>query len=118
MENTISKTEYDLNKNIDIQKKTERDLKLKRLLSTAFKLDAFINNQYDVIQSALDGRDTLVLTRTGGGKSLMFQLPALVDRGVTLVISPLLALIQNQVSALKANNIDAESLNSSTKGKK
>lgn len=68
----------------------------------------------EIIQANLDKRDILVLINTGGGKSLTFQLPATIQKGVTLVVSPLLALIQNQVDHLKSLGINVESLNSTT----
>ena len=68
--------------------------------------------QRRVIRSVLAGRDTLAILPTGGGKSLCFQLPALVLDGFTLVVAPLLALMQDQVTALAARGIAAEALNS------
>jgi ATP-dependent DNA helicase RecQ len=68
--------------------------------------------QRRVVQSVLAGRDALAVLPTGGGKSICFQVPALVLGGVNIVISPLLALMQDQVSALKARGIAADSLNS------
>ena len=68
--------------------------------------------QRRVVQSVLAGRDTLAVLPTGGGKSICFQVPALVLGGVTVVVSPLLALMQDQVCALKARGIAADTLNS------
>jgi ATP-dependent DNA helicase RecQ len=68
--------------------------------------------QRRVVQSVLAGRDTLAVLPTGGGKSICFQVPALVLGGVTIIISPLLALIQDQVAALKARGVAADTLNS------
>ncbi|HSN15374.1 MAG TPA: ATP-dependent DNA helicase RecQ, partial [Anaeromyxobacteraceae bacterium] len=68
--------------------------------------------QRRVIRSVLSGRDTLAILPTGGGKSLCFQIPALVLDGFTIVVSPLLALMQDQVTALAARGIAAEALNS------
>ena len=64
----------------------------------------------------LDGRDSLALMPTGGGKSLCYQLPTLVFQGVTLVVSPLIALMKDQVDALNANGISARFINSSLSG--
>ncbi|KNC96858.1 RecQ family ATP-dependent DNA helicase [Spizellomyces punctatus DAOM BR117] len=82
-----------------------------------FGLSEFRGDQEAVIKAALAGNDCLVLMPTGGGKSLTYQLPAVLDQGVTLVVSPLLALMQNQVDALKKINIKAATLNSTLKVK-
>lgn len=63
--------------------------------------------QLEIIQSVLDGRDTLAILPTGGGKSICFQVPALVKEGVCLVVSPLIALMKDQVDALNSKNIKA-----------
>jgi ATP-dependent DNA helicase RecQ len=73
--------------------------------------------QEDIIRSVLSGRDTLVLMPTGGGKSVCFQVPALVLPGLCVVVSPLIALMQDQVEALRANGISAEAMNSSQSGR-
>lgn len=74
--------------------------------------DSFRKGQDRAIQSVLDGSDTLVLFPTGGGKSLCYQIPATVFEGITLVISPLVALMQDQVQQLKQRDIAATFVNS------
>ena len=82
------------------------------ILKSRFGHDAFLPLQQDIIANVLAGRDSLVLMPTGGGKSLCYQLPALLLDGMTLVVSPLIALMKDQVDALKARGIAAEFINS------
>ena len=82
------------------------------LLKTRFGYDEFRPLQIDIIETALAGRDALVLMPTGGGKSLCYQLPALCLEGLTLVVSPLIALMKDQVDALRANGVAAAFVNS------
>jgi ATP-dependent DNA helicase RecQ len=86
---------------------------LEQALKFYFGYDNFRPGQRQIIEVALENRDLLVVMPTGGGKSLCFQLPALVKKGVTIVVSPLIALMQDQVDALRKNGIAATFLNSS-----
>ncbi len=81
-------------------------------LHRVFGYDAFRGNQADIIQHVIGGGDALVLMPTGGGKSLCYQIPALVREGTGVVISPLIALMQDQVDALTAVGVRAGFLNS------
>jgi ATP-dependent DNA helicase RecQ len=82
-------------------------------LKENFGFEKFRHNQEEIIQSLIDGKDTLAIMPTGGGKSICFQLPALLFNGITIVISPLIALMKDQVDSLKANGIAACYINSS-----
>ncbi|KAK3684037.1 P-loop containing nucleoside triphosphate hydrolase protein [Podospora appendiculata] len=83
-------------------------------LKKQFDKDKFRPYQREIIQAALDGNDVFVQAATSFGKSLCFQLPAVIDRGITIVVSPLLSLMMNQVEALRAANVDAHTLNGNT----
>ena len=82
-------------------------------LKENFGFEKFRPNQEDIINCILSGQDTLAIMPTGGGKSICFQLPALIFPGITIVISPLIALMKDQVDGLKANGIEACYINSS-----
>ena len=82
------------------------------LLKTHFGFDSFRGQQEAVVRRVLAGGDSLLLMPTGGGKSLCYQLPALAMEGVTLVVSPLIALMKDQVDGLSANGIAARFINS------
>ncbi len=83
-----------------------------RVLEEVFGYQTFRDGQQEVIESAVEGKDSLVIMPTGGGKSLSYQIPALVRSGITLVISPLISLMKDQVDQLKANGVAAECVNS------
>jgi ATP-dependent DNA helicase RecQ len=85
----------------------------RHILRSVFGYDDFRHRQSDIIQTLVDGRDALVLMPTGGGKSLCYQIPALVRDGVGVVVSPLIALMQDQVDALTQLGVRAAFLNSS-----
>ncbi len=82
-------------------------------LQSTFGYDHFRGQQAEIIDQVVHGGDALVLMPTGGGKSLCYQIPALVREGVAIVVSPLIALMQDQVAALRQNGVAAAYLNSS-----
>jgi ATP-dependent DNA helicase RecQ len=84
-----------------------------KVLEDVFGYAEFRGQQQSIIEATLQGRDSLVIMPTGGGKSLCYQIPALLKEGTGLVISPLIALMQDQVTALRELGIEAEFLNSS-----
>lgn len=84
----------------------KKDIDLKRALKEYFGFDTFKNNQEEIIRSLLGGHNVFVLMPTGGGKSLCYQLPSLVMEGTAIVISPLIALMKNQVDAMRHTSGD------------
>ena len=84
-----------------------------KILEDVFGYPEFRGQQQSIIEATLQGRDSLVIMPTGGGKSLCYQIPAMLKEGTGLVVSPLIALMQDQVTALRELGIAAEFLNSS-----
>lgn len=83
------------------------------VLQTIYGYDNFRPQQGRIVDALIDGKDALVLMPTGGGKSLCYQVPSLVRRGTGVIVSPLIALMQDQVDALRALNLNAAFINSS-----
>ncbi|MBM7644629.1 ATP-dependent DNA helicase RecQ [Scopulibacillus daqui] len=84
-----------------------------KILKDTFGYDSFRNGQAEIIQNLLEGRDTVGIMPTGGGKSICYQIPALILPGVTLVVSPLISLMKDQVDALEKEGVPAAFINSS-----
>ena len=82
------------------------------LLRDVFGFDAFREGQEEIVQAVAAGENVLAIMPTGGGKSLCYQLPALMRQGVTVVISPLIALMRDQVRALREAGVEAGALTS------
>src|SRR6187551_1399086 len=92
---------------------TQGSDELRRQLQELFGLDDFRRAQRGVIEDVLAGRDVLCVMPTGAGKSLCYQLPAAIQKGLTIVVSPLISLMEDQVNQLRDEGIAAVVLNSS-----
>ncbi|MBR5029271.1 MAG: ATP-dependent DNA helicase RecQ, partial [Bacteroidales bacterium] len=86
------------------KKKKNEELDLDKALKEHFGFDSFKGDQKEIIRNVLSGNDTFVIMPTGGGKSLCYQLPAVVSEGTAIVVSPLIALMKNQVDAMRFNS--------------
>src|SRR5437016_11338816 len=91
----------------------EHSMKIEQTLKQHFGFERFWAGQREVVEQVLARHDAFVLMPTGGGKSLTYQLPALLMPGLTVVVSPLIALMQDQVDRLQANGVPATFVNSS-----
>ncbi|MCK9272236.1 RecQ family ATP-dependent DNA helicase [Candidatus Gracilibacteria bacterium] len=89
---------------------------LNKILKESFGLESFLEGQEEIIQSVIDSKDTLVFIPTGGGKSLTYQLPGVVLPGLTIVISPLISLMKDQLDKLNELKIRTEIINSTISG--
>ena len=87
--------------------------KMYELLKDYFGFDEFRPNQVEAIENVVSGKDVILVMPTGGGKSLCYQLPPLLMNKMTVVISPLISLMKDQVDSLNANGIKSSALNSS-----
>src|SRR5579872_59796 len=85
---------------------------VQKVLRATFGFEGFRPGQAEIVAAILAGRDVLAVMPTGSGKSLCYQLPALMRDGLTIVVSPLIALMRNQVAQLRSYGVAAASLNS------
>ena len=83
-----------------------------KVLNKYYGYNTFRKGQYEIISNILRGRDSFCILPTGGGKSICYQIPALLFKGITIVISPLISLMKDQVDNLNSNGINARYINS------
>lgn len=112
-ERILQKTRHITNRNWECESFPWND-DIKYALENTFKMKSFRDQQLKTINAVLSKQDVLLLAPTGNGKSLCFQLPAVVQKGITIVVSPLISLMEDQVWSLKKFNINAELLCSTT----
>ena len=96
----------------EIQYQTESLEKARSFMERVFGFHQFRPGQEEVLESVLDASDTLVIMPTGGGKSLCYQIPAFIRPGITLVISPLIALMKDQVDTLRVLDLPVTAIHS------
>ncbi len=83
---------------------------LREKLKSIFTIDDFRSKQLETINASLSKQDTILVAPTGGGKSLTYQLSAVIDSGITIVVSPLISLMEDQLNSLQKRKIPAEML--------
>src|SRR6056300_1373346 len=90
----------------------EKDFKPKDTLKQIFGFSSFRNGQEEIVKNIIDNKQTLAIMPTGAGKSLCYQIPAIVSSKKTVIVSPLISLIENQVADLRESGVKAEKLHS------
>jgi ATP-dependent DNA helicase RecQ (EC 3.6.1.-) len=98
----VLKNEPATKKNGSVKTRNVESTDLLKALQEHFGFDSFKGNQEAIIRNVLNGKDTFVIKPTGGGKSLCYQLPAILSEGVAIIVSPLIALMKNQVDLVRS----------------